>query len=97
MVKVRTLFKYLGFLPQQRSMTRHSLAEILVMVLAVFGALAILSLIATGLLRLAARATPPGTAGIGFSVGGVSMIVFSVLIVAVAIVIALTLALKSRR
>jgi len=79
-------------------MTRHSPAEILVMVLAICGAVAILSLIATGLLRLTARATPPGTGGIGVSAGGVTMIVFSVLIVAVvAIVIALSLALKSRR
>ena len=79
-------------------MTRRSLAEILVMVLALCGAVAILSLIATGLLRLTARATPSGTRGIGVSAGGVSMIVFSVLIIAVvAIVIALSLTLKSRR
>lgn len=79
-------------------MTRHSPAEILLMVLAVCGAVAILSLIGTGLLRLTARPTPPVTRGIGFSVGGVSMIVFSVLIIAVVgIVIALTLTLKSKR
>lgn len=79
-------------------MTRHSPAEILLMVLAVCGAVAILSLIGTGLLRLAASPTPPVTRGIGFSVGGVSMIVFSVLIIAVVgIVIALTLTLKSKR
>jgi len=79
-------------------MTRHSPAEILVMVLAICGAVAILSLTATGLVRLTARATPPGTGGIGVSAGGVTMIVFSVLIIAVvAIVIALSLALKSRR
>jgi len=79
-------------------MTRRSLAEILVMVLALCGAVAILSLIAAGLLRLTARATPPGTGGIGVSAGGVSVIVFSLLIIAVvAIVIALTFTLKSRR
>jgi hypothetical protein len=79
-------------------MTRHSPAEILLMVLAVCGAVAILSLIGTGLLRLTAGPTPPVTRGIGFSVGGVSMIVFSVLIIAVVgIVIALTLTLKSKR
>ena len=98
MVKVRTLYKYPRLCPKRGLMTRHSLAEILVMVLALCGAVAILSLIATGLLRLTARATPPGTGGIGVSVGGVSMIVFSVLIIAVvAIVIALSLTLKSRR
>ena len=78
-------------------MTRHSPAEILLMVLAVCGAVAIFSLIGTGLLRLTARPTP-STGGIGFGVGGISMTVFSVLIVAVvAIVIALSLTLKSRR
>ncbi len=79
-------------------MTRPSRAEILLMVLAVCGALAILFLIGTGLLHSAARSTPPGTGGIAVSVGGVSVIVFSVLIVAViAIAIALTFALRSRR
>jgi len=79
-------------------MTRHSLAEILLMVLAVCGALAILSLIGTGILHLAARSTPPGAFGIAASTGGICVIVFSVLIVAViAIVIALTFALRSRR
>jgi hypothetical protein len=79
-------------------MTRHSLAEILLMVLAVCGALAILSLIGTGLLRVAARSAPPGTFGIAASAGGVSVIVFSLLIVAaIGIVIALTFVLRSRR
>jgi hypothetical protein len=98
MVKVRTLDKYPRLCPKRGLMTRRSLAEILMMVLALCGAVAILSLIATGLLRLTARATPPGTGGIGVSVGGVTMIVFSVLIIALfAIVIALTFTLKSRR
>jgi hypothetical protein len=79
-------------------MTRHGLAEILLMVLAVCGALAILSLIGRGLLRLAARGTPPGAGGIAVSVGGVSVIVFSVLLVAmVAVVVAVTFALRSKR
>ncbi len=79
-------------------MTRHSLAEILLMVLAVCGALAILSLIGNGLLRRTAGGTPPGTGGIAFSFGGVSVWVFSVFLLAVvAIVIALTLALRSKR
>ena len=78
-------------------MTRHSLAEILLMVLAVCGALAILSLIGTGLLHLTARSMPPGTGGIGFSIGGLSAIVFSVLVVAVvAIIIAVMVSFKSR-
>jgi hypothetical protein len=79
-------------------MTRHSLAEILLMVLAVCGALAILSLICKGLLHPAARSTPPGTFGIGVSVGGVNAIVFSVLLVAMAaVVVVVTFALRSKR
>lgn len=79
-------------------MTRHSLAEILLMVLAVCGALAILSMIGTGLLHLAARSTPPGSSGIAASSGGISVWVFSVFLLAVvAIVIALTVALRSKR
>lgn len=68
------------------------------MVLAVCGALAILFLIGTGLLHFAARSTPPGIGGIAVSVGGVSVIVFSVLLVAmVAVVVAVTFALRSKR
>jgi hypothetical protein len=79
-------------------MTRHSPAEVLLMVLAVCGALAILFLIGTGLLHFAARSTPPGIGGIAVSVGGVSVIVFSVLLVAmVAVVVAVTFALRSKR
>ena len=79
-------------------MTRHRLAEILLMVLAVCGALAIFSLIGKGLLNLSARGTPPGSGGVAFRFGGVSVWVFSVfLLAAVAIVIALVLTLKSRR
>ncbi len=79
-------------------MTRHSLAEILLMVLAVCGALAILSLIGTGLFHLTARSTPPGTGGVVFISGGVSTKVFSVVLLAiVAIIIALMLAVRSRR
>jgi hypothetical protein len=78
-------------------MTRHGLAEILLMVLALCGALAILSLIGTGLLRVAARSTPPGSSGVAVSSGGISVWVFSVFLLAVvAIVIAVRLALKSR-
>jgi hypothetical protein len=79
-------------------MTRHPPAEIVLMVLAVCGAVAILSMIVTGLFHLAARSTPPGTGGIGVSVGGLTAIVFSVLLVAmVAVVVAVSLALRSKR
>ena len=78
-------------------MTRHSLAEILLMVLAVCGVLAILLLVGAGLLHPAARSMPPGTGGIGFSIGGLRAIVFSVLIVAVvAIIIAVMASFRSR-
>jgi hypothetical protein len=78
-------------------MTRHSLAEILLMVLAVCGALAILSLIGTGLLHLTGGSTPPGTGTFAVTFGGLSAILFSVLIVAVvAIIIAVMLSFRSR-
>ena len=79
-------------------MARHSLAEILIIVLAVCGALAMFSLIGTWLVRLTTRGTPPGGFGITFAFGGISTILFSVLIVAViAIVVALAVSLKSKR
>jgi hypothetical protein len=79
-------------------MTRHSKAEILLMVLAVCGALVIFFLIGTGLLHFAARGTPAGTGGIGVSVGGMGVLVFSVLLVAtVVVVVAVTFALRSKR
>jgi len=79
-------------------MTRHSLAEILLMVLAVCGALAILSLIGKGLFHLTARSTPLGGSGGVVSIsGGISTKVFSVFLLAVvAFIIALILALRSR-
>ena len=78
-------------------MTRHSLAEILLMVLAVCGALAILSLIGTGLLHLTARSMPPGDWAFSVSSAGLRAVVFSVFIVAVvAIVIAVMLSFRSR-
>jgi len=77
-------------------MTRHSLAEILLMVLAVCGALAILSLVGAGLLH---PATQHAASNRMFAVSsaGFRAIVFSVLIVAVvAIVIAVMASFKSR-
>jgi hypothetical protein len=79
-------------------MTRHSLAEILLMVLAVCGAVAILCLIGSWLLRLIVFGTAAGGGGVAFGVSRVSVILFSVVIIAaVAIAIALTLTLKSWR
>jgi hypothetical protein len=78
-------------------MTRHSLAEILLMVLAVCGALAILSLVGAGLLHLAARSMAPGDWAFSVSSAGLRAVVFSVFIVAViAIVIAVILSFRSR-
>jgi len=77
-------------------MTRHSLAEILLMVLAVCGALAILSLIGTGLLHPTAQHAASNRV-FAVSSAGFRAIVFSVLIVAVvAIVIAVMASFKSR-
>ncbi len=63
-------------------MTRHSLAEILLMVLAVCGVLAILSLIGAGLLHPAAQHAASNRV-FAVSSAGFRAIVFSVLIVAV--------------
>jgi hypothetical protein len=72
-------------------MTRHTLAERLLIVLAVCGALAILSLIGT-------RFVPSGAAGISFSVGGVTAALFTVLIVTVFVIaLVLVFALRSKR
>jgi uncharacterized membrane protein len=77
-------------------MTRHSLAEILLMVLAVCGALAILSLIITGLLHLTAQHAASNRV-FAVSSAGLRAVVFSVLIVTVvAIIIAVRLAFRSR-
>jgi hypothetical protein len=72
-------------------MTRRTLAERLMIVLAVCGALTILSLIGT-------RLMPPGAFGISFSVGGVTAALFTLLIVMVVLIgLALVFALRSRR
>jgi succinate dehydrogenase/fumarate reductase cytochrome b subunit len=74
-------------------MTRHTLAERLLIVLAVCGALTIFSLIG-------ARLLPTGTGGISFSfsLGRVSAALFTVLIVTVVVIgLALVFALRSRR
>ncbi len=72
-------------------MTRPTLAERLMIVLAVCGALAIISLIGT-------RFVPPGTGGISFSVGGVTAALFTLLIVVVVLIgLALVFAIRSRR
>jgi Na+-transporting NADH:ubiquinone oxidoreductase subunit NqrD len=77
-------------------MTRHRLAEILLMVLAVCGALAILSLVGLRLVHFSTPSIPPGASGVGFSLRRVSAISFTRLIVAV-VVIAFPLALSLRR
>jgi hypothetical protein len=72
-------------------MTRHTLAERLMIVLAICGALTIFSLIGT-------RLVPPGAVGISFSVGGVTAALFTLLIVMVVLIgLALVFALRSRR
>jgi len=77
-------------------MTRHSLAEILLMVFAVCGVLAILSLIGAGLFHLAAQHAASNRV-FAVSSAGFRAIVFSVLIVAVvAIIIAVMASFKSR-
>jgi hypothetical protein len=84
------------FYPKHRLMSRHSLAEILLMVLAVCGALAILSLVGAGLLHPAAQHAASNRV-FAVSSAGLRAIVFSVLVVALAaIIIAVILSFRSR-
>lgn len=79
-------------------MTRHSLAEVLLMVFAVCGAVAVLSLVGLWLVHPSASGTPPGTSGGSFSVRRVSAISFTRLIVAVVVIgFPLVLSLRRRR
>jgi hypothetical protein len=79
-------------------MTRHSLAEILLMVLAVCGTLAVLSLVGLWLVHLSSTGAPEGASGVSFSVRKVSAISFTGLIVAlVVIALALALSLRNKR
>ena len=88
----------LNYLGCSTVMTRHSLAEILLMVLAVGGAVAIFSLIGSRLVHFTSQGSAAGAGGIGLTVGGISAVLFSVLIVVVvAIAVALAVALRSKR
>lgn len=64
-------------------MARHSLREIVLMVLAVLGGLGILLLIGARLIHVTAGSTTAGTGGVGAVVGGLSVNLFTMLIVAV--------------
>jgi hypothetical protein len=79
--------------------TRPSLAEILLMVLAVCGALAILSLVGLWLVHLTSYATPQGdSGGVTFSVRKTSVTSLSTVIAMVVVIaFALALSLRSRR
>jgi hypothetical protein len=80
-------------------MTRHSPAEILLMVLAVCGALAILSLVGGWLTHFRSYVTPQGgSGGFTFSVRRTTVTLFStVLAMMVVIAFALVIFLRSRR
>jgi hypothetical protein len=79
-------------------MTRHSLAEVLLMVLAVCGALAILSLVGLWLVHFSSYGTPHGASGVSFSVRRTSVTAWSTVIaMMVVIAFALALSLRSRR
>ena len=79
-------------------MARHKLSEIVLMVSAVVGGLGILLLIGTRLIHLTAGSATAGTGGVGAVAGGVSVPLFTILIVAViAIVFALAIFLRNKR
>lgn len=79
-------------------MARHNLREIVLMVLAVLGGLAILLLLGTRLIHLTATSTTAGTGGeVRSFVFGVSASLFALAMVAVvAIVVALAVFLWRR-
>jgi len=64
-------------------MPRHNFREIVLMILAVLGGLGILLLIGARLFHSTASSIPPGNSGVSFVVGGVSVKLFAMLIVAV--------------
>lgn len=64
-------------------MARHNFREIVLIILAVLGGLGILLLIGTRLFHSTASSMPPGNGGVSFVVGGVSVKLFAMLIVAV--------------
>jgi hypothetical protein len=79
-------------------MTRHSLAEVLLMVLAVCGALAILSLVGLWLVHFSSYGAPHGASGGSFSVRRTSVTAWSTVIAMVVVIaFALALSLRSRR
>lgn len=79
-------------------MTRHSLAEILLMVLAVCGVLAILSLVGLWWVHLASAGTPPGASGFAISVRRVSVVSSAKVMMAVVVIaFAVILSIRSRR
>ena len=79
-------------------MTRHRLAEVLLMLLAVCGALAILSLVGLRWVHLPSAGTSAGVGGSAFSVSRVNAILFAKVMVAlVVIAFALVLSIRSRR
>ena len=79
-------------------MARHSLREIVLMVLAVLGGLGILLLIGSRLIYFMAGSMTPGTSGgVGAVVGGIGVNLFAMSIVAVvAIIVALAIFLWRR-
>ena len=77
-------------------MARHNFREIVLIVLAVLGALGILSVIGSRLIHIAVGRPTTGTAGIGAVTGGVSVPLFSLVIVVLAIVVVLAVLLRRR-
>jgi hypothetical protein len=68
-------------------MARHNFLEIVLMALAVLGGLGILLLIGTRSIHVTASSTTPGTGGVSFFAGGVSVNLLAMLIVAIAAII----------
>ena len=78
------------------SMARHNFREIVLILLAILGALGILLVIGSRLIHIAVGRATAGTGGIAASTGGVSVPLFSLVVVVLAIVAVLAVLLRRR-
>lgn len=77
-------------------MARHNFREIVLIVLAILGGLGILLVIGSRLMHIAVGRATAGTAGVAAVTGGVSVPLFSLVIVVLAIVLVLAVLLGRR-
>ena len=77
-------------------MARHNFREIILILLAILGALGIVLVIGSRLIHIAVGRATAGTGGIAASTGGVGVPLFSLVIIVLAIVVVLAVLLRRR-